>query len=95
MAGPDRLGGHSDLFPLSPTCLLSELHGKFRVERQEWRLWSSLPGSELPRSGIVEGTLPRASVSSSVNGGEDRTFPRGLFQGLCELHNTKLCVKLG
>ena len=92
MAGPDGDGGgHSDLFPLSPTCLLFQLCGKFRVERQEWRLWSSLPGSELPRLGIVEGTRPGASVSSSVNGGDDRTFPQGLFQELCEL----LCIKLG
>ena len=80
---PNRCGGHSDLIPLSPTCLLSELHGKFRVERQEWRLWSSLPGSELPRSGIVEGTLSGISVSSSVNGGNDR-----------ELYSTKLCVEV-
>ena len=71
------MGGRGLMAPHTvPYFYTFRLHGKCRIERQECRPWSSLPGCRASKVRDFGGDtyLPHASVSSSVNGGDDRTF---------------------
>lgn len=61
---------------LSPICTLSRLRGNLELRGKNVDPGTHCLGSELPSEGLDCDTYPPgASVSSSVNGSDDKNFP--------------------